>query len=596
MRIQPLPTQLINQIAAGEVVERPASVVKELLENSFDASASAIVIEIEQGGIGLIRIRDDGKGIIKEDISLAVSRHATSKITSLGDLEKVRTMGFRGEALPSIASISRLTLASRIADSDCAWRLVAENSTVDNALEPASNPEGTTVEVRDLFYNTPARRKFLKTEKTEFNHIEVLIKRLALSRFETGFMLRHNSKEVLSLKPAQTESEQQARVEKVCGEGFIEQSVKVFFDAAELQLEGWVGLPTFSRGQADRQFFYVNGRLVRDKLVTHAIKRAYHDVLFHGRHPVFVLFLTLNPKGVDVNAHPTKLEVRFRESRLVHDFIFKALHRSLADIKPETHGSPEFMFANNEPFTRPSAQAELSPGTVQSRLPQGGSSDIERYATRGISGQEGGSGFSPLLQPGSDIPPLGFAIAHIHDIYILSETATGVILVDTHAAHERVVYERLKQQKAAGVIPSQPLLLPVRFQVTQEEAELAEEHSDLFQGLGFELNRLGPESLIIRAIPVLLIQTKIEQLLRDVLADLLTYGATRRIEEVGDELLGTLACHTSVRAHRRLTVTEMNALLRDMEMTERSGQCNHGRPTWVEISAQELDKFFLRGQ
>jgi DNA mismatch repair protein MutL len=596
MRIQPLPTQLINQIAAGEVVERPASVVKELLENSFDASATTIVIEIEQGGIGLIRIRDDGNGIIKEDISLAVSRHATSKITSLGDLEKVRTMGFRGEALPSIASIARLTLTSRIVDSDCAWRLVIENSKVDNALEPASNPEGTTVEVRDLFYNTPARRKFLKTEKTEFNHIEVLIKRLALSRFGTGFMLRHNSKEVLSLKPAQTESEQQARVEKVCGDDFIEQSVKVFFEAAELQLEGWVGLPTFSRSQADRQFFYVNGRLVRDKLVTHAIKRAYYDVLFHGRHPVFVLFLTLNPKVVDVNAHPTKLEVRFRESRLVHDFIFKALHRSLADIKPETHSSPEFMFVNNEPSTVPSVQAELSPGTVQSRLPQGGSSDIERYASRGISGQGREAGLPPLPQPGSDIPPLGFAIAHIHDIYILSETATGIILVDTHAAHERVVYERLKQQKAAGIIPSQPLLLPVRFQVTQEEAELVEEHSDLFQGLGFELNRLGPESLIIRAIPVLLMQTKIEQLLRDVLADLLTYGTTRRIEEVGDELLGTLACHSSVRAHRRLTVAEMNALLRDMEMTERAGQCNHGRPTWVEISAQELDKFFLRGQ
>ncbi|MEO1903933.1 MAG: DNA mismatch repair endonuclease MutL [Methylococcales bacterium] len=596
MRIQPLPTQLINQIAAGEVVERPASVVKELLENSFDASAITIVIEIEQGGIGLIRIRDDGKGIIKEDLSLAVSRHATSKITSLADLEKVRTMGFRGEALPSIASISRLTLTSRIAESDCAWRLVTENSTVDNALEPASNPEGTTVEVRDLFYNTPARRKFLKTEKTEFNHIEVLIKRLALSRFETGFMLRHNSKEVLSLKPAQTESEQQARVEKVCGDGFIEQSVKVYFEAAELQLEGWVGLPTFSRSQADRQFFYVNGRLVRDKLVTHAIKRAYHDVLFQGRHPVFVLFLTLNPKGVDVNAHPTKLEVRFRESRLVHDFIFKALHRSLADIKPETHSASEFLFVNNEPVTGPSVQAELSPSTVQSRLPQGGSSDIERYATRGISEQEGKTGCSPLPQSGSDIPPLGFAIAHIHDIYILSETANGIILVDTHAAHERVVYERLKQQKAAGIIPSQPLLLPVRFQVTQEEAELAEEHSDLFQGLGFELNRLGPESLIIRAIPVLLMQTKIEQLLRDVLADLLAYGTTRRIEEAGDELLGTLACHTSVRAHRRLTVAEMNALLRDMERTERSGQCNHGRPTWVEISAQELDKFFLRGQ
>ena len=596
MRIYALPTQLINQIAAGEVVERPASVVKELLENSFDARASAIVIEIEQGGIGLIRIRDDGTGIVKEDISLALSRHATSKITSLGDLEKVGTMGFRGEALPSIASISRLTLISRAGDSDCAWRVVSENSQIDNALEPASNPEGTTVEVRDLFYNTPARRKFLKTEKTEFNHIEVLIKRLALSQFETGFILRHNHKEVLSLNPAHTELEQQARVEKVCGEGFVAQSVNVYFEAAGLQLEGWVGLPTFSRSQSDRQFFYVNGRLVRDKLVIHAIKRAYHDVLFQGRQPVFVLFLTLNPRLVDVNAHPTKLEVRFRESRLVHDFIFKALHRSLADIKPETTMPSEFLAVNHEQGSSQPMPAELSHGVFQSRLPQKVSTEIERYATLGVSGQTGERGEVPLPQSVNEVPPLGFAIAHIHDIYILSETVSGIILVDTHAAHERVVYERLKQQRAAGVIPSQPLLLPVRFQVTTEEADLAEKHSDLFNGLGFELNRLGPESLIIRAIPALLMQTKIEQLLRDVLADLLAYGTTRRIEETGDEILATLACHTSVRAHRRLTVVEMNALLRDMEMTERSGQCNHGRPTWVEISAQELDKFFLRGQ
>jgi len=596
MRIHALPTQLINQIAAGEVVERPASVVKELLENSFDARANTIYIEIEQGGIGLIRIRDDGVGIVKEDLSLALSRHATSKITSLGDLEKVSTMGFRGEALPSIASISRMTLISRVSESDCAWRVVSEDSQIINTLEPASNPEGTTVEVRDLFYNTPARRKFLKTEKTEFSHIEILIKRLALSQFETGFILRHNQKEVLCLKPAQTESEQQERVEKVCGEGFIDQSVKINFEAAELQLEGWVGLPAFSRSQSDRQFFYVNGRLVRDKLVIHAIKRAYHDVLFHGRQPVFVLFLNLNPRSVDVNAHPTKLEVRFRESRLVHDFIFKALYRSLAEIKPEDTTSSELLAVKQTPGSSHPIPADLPQSLFQSRLPQNTSNDFERYATLAVSRETTEASEVQLPQSAHDIPPLGFAIAHIHDIYILSETANGIILVDTHAAHERVVYERLKQQKASGVIPSQPLLLPVRFLVTIEEADIAEKHSELFNALGFELNRLAPESLIIRAIPALLMQTKIEQLLRDVLADLLAYGTTRRIEEAGDEILSTLACHTSVRAHRRLTVVEMNALLRDMEMTERSGQCNHGRPTWVEISAQELDKFFLRGQ
>ena len=610
MRIHALPIQLVNQIAAGEVVERPSSVVKELVENCFDAGAGQITIEIEQGGTRLIKIRDDGCGIDKEDLALALSRHATSKIATLQDLEQVSSMGFRGEALPSISSVARLTLISRTADSQCAWRVTADGSEQDFDPQPDPHPQGTTVDVRDLFYNTPARRKFLKTEKTEFAHIETLIKRMALSQFEIGFSLLHNQKEILNLKPATTEVSQEQRVASICGPAFIESSVKIDFAASGLQLSGWVGLPTFSRSQQDMQFFYVNGRLIRDKLVAHAIKQAYQDVLYHGRHPVFVLYLTLDPILVDVNAHPAKLEVRFREGRLVHDFLFSALHRSLADLRPE-HTAAAVSWVNqsvvgnttgvedlatppiNKIFdVKPTYQAGL---TQQTSLPLSIAESISAYASLSPYAMAEQKPRLPVSAE-QDTHPLGYAIAHIHNIYILAETTKGVILVDTHAAHERVTYERLKRQYQEGFVPSQPLLLPIKITVSAAEADLAEQEYEYFSSLGFELNRSGPETIILRSTPALLGNVDKELLIRDVLADINEHGMSQRIQEQSNRLLATIACHGSVRAHRRLSVDEMNALLRDMEQTERIGQCNHGRPTWIELSTQELDKFFLRGQ
>ncbi len=626
MRIHSLPTQLVNQIAAGEVVERPSSVVKELVENCFDAGASQVTIDIEQGGARLIKIRDNGCGIVKEDLPLALSRHATSKIASLKDLEQVVSMGFRGEALPSISSVARLTLISRISDADCAWKVNADGTEQNFDPQPDPHPQGTTVDVRDLFYNTPARRKFLKTEKTEFAHIETLIQRMALSRFDMGFTLTHNQKEILNLKPAATDAEQEQRIAGICGSAFIENSVKIDFAASGLQLTGWVGLPTFSRSQQDMQFFYVNGRLVRDKLVSHAVKQAYQDVLFHGRHPVFVLYLTLDPTLVDVNAHPAKLEVRFREGRLVHDFLFSALHRSLADLRPGNDNRPNVGWVSDsvtqqlESAPSPQRQPVLdaNPNNVawqndsvtqhtkphfdtkptyrppqQASLPLHVEEAIQAYASLYPKPE-------PMVQPTeptqAEARPLGYAIAHLHNIYILSETPTGIILVDAHAAHERVTYERLKQQHQNGAVPSQPLLLPIKITVSVAEADLAEDEHEFFNTLGFELNRSGPETIVLRSIPVLLGNTDMEALVRDVLADLTEHGMSQRIQEKSNEILAKAACHGSVRAHRRLTVDEMNALLRDMEQTERIGQCNHGRPTWVELSTHDLDKFFLRGQ
>lgn len=613
MRIHSLPTQLVNQIAAGEVVERPSSVVKELVENCFDAGATQVIIDIEQGGTRLIKIRDNGCGIVKEDLPLALSRHATSKIASLEDLEHVVSMGFRGEALPSISSVARLTLISRVSDADCAWRVNADGSEQDFDPQPDPHPQGTTVDVRDLFYNTPARRKFLKTEKTEFAHIETLIQRMALSRFDIGFTLLHNQKEILNLRPAKTEKEQEQRVAGICGSAFIENSVKIDFAASGLQLTGWVGLPTFSRSQQDMQFFYVNGRLVKDKLVSHAVKQAYQDVLFHGRHPVFVLYLTLDPALVDVNAHPAKLEVRFREGRLVHDFLFSALHRSLADLRPG-HTVHTSVVQQSEPQTqaipdeRPNNVVWLNDSEVRQSKPdfaakQSYSSRPPQQASLPLHVEEAIQAYAslypkpepaPMAQP--EAKPLGHAIAHLHNIYILSETPNGIILVDAHAAHERVTYERLKQQYQNGSVPSQPLLLPIKITVSVAEADLAEDEHEFFNTLGFEINRSGPETIVLRSIPVLLSNTDMETLIRDVLADLNEHGMSQRIQEKSNEILAKVACHGSVRAHRRLTVDEMNALLRDMEKTERIGQCNHGRPTWVELSTQDLDKFFLRGQ
>ena len=604
MRIHSLPIQLVNQIAAGEVVERPSSVVKELVENCFDAGAGQITVEIEQGGARLIKVRDDGCGIIKEDLPLALSRHATSKIATLQDLEQVGSMGFRGEALPSISSVARLTLISRTSDAGCAWCVTADGSEQDFEPQPDPHPQGTTVDVRDLFYNTPARRKFLKTEKTEFAHIETLIKRMALSRFDIGFTLIHNQKEVLNLKPAPTGIAQEQRIAGICGSAFIDNSVKIDFAASGLQLTGWVGLPTFSRSQQDMQFFYVNGRLIRDKLVSHAVKQAYQDVLFHGRHPVFVLYLTLDPALVDVNAHPAKLEVRFREGRLVHDFLFTALHRSLADLRPGHEADltdadesrlyePEFI---PSPQARPGFDAKP---VYQQRHPQQASlpltvaESIRAYAS--LYPEPPSVQKQPVSQS-QDYPPLGFAIAHLHNIYILSETLKGIILVDAHAAHERVTYERLKQQYQHGAVPSQPLLLPIKINVSSAEADLAEQEHEFFSSLGFELNRSGPVTLMLRSTPALLGNIDKETLIRDVLADITEHGMSHRIQEQTNRLLATMACHGAVRAHRRLSIDEMNALLREMEQTERIGQCNHGRPTWIELSTNDLDKFFLRGQ
>lgn len=600
MRIHSLPTQLINQIAAGEVVERPSSVVKELVENCFDAGARQITIDIEQGGARLIKVRDDGCGIVKEDLPLALSRHATSKIATLQDLEQVISMGFRGEALPSISSVARLTLISRTEGADCAWRVTADGSERDFDPQPDPHPKGTTVDVRDLFYNTPARRKFLKAEKTEFAHIETLVQRMALSRFDIGFTLTHNQREILSLKPAATEIEQERRIAGICGSAFIENSVKIDFESSGLHLTGWVGLPTFSRSQQDMQFFYVNGRLIKDKLVAHAVKQAYHDVLFHGRHPVFVLFLTLDPALVDVNAHPAKLEVRFREGRLVHDFLFSALHRSLADLRPghqEQVAAPERELAP-QPQAKPAESHkpvyQIKP-PEQASLPLNVEETIQAYAALYPKPEPVQKPAQPVAQA-KGTPPLGYAIAHLHNIYILSETPNGIILIDAHAAHERVTYERLKRQYHNGSVPSQPLLLPIKIKVSPAEADLAEQEHEFFMSLGFDLNRSGPETVILRSTPALLNNADMEALIRDVLADLIEHGVSTRVQEQINELLATIACHGAVRAHRRLTVDEMNALLREMEQTERIGQCNHGRPTWVELSTQDLDKFFLRGQ
>jgi DNA mismatch repair protein MutL len=598
MHIHSLPPQLINQIAAGEVVERPASIVKELVENCFDAAARQISIDIEQGGTRLIKICDNGCGVEQDDLTLALSRYATSKISSLDDLEHVKSMGFRGEALSSISSVAKLSLTSKTTNSDDAWCISTDGAEAIFDIQPAAHPQGTTVKVEDLFYNTPARRKFLKTEKTEFSHIENLIKKMALSRFDIGFKLIHNQREIINLKIADTELLQQQRIASICGAEFIKNSLKIDFIASGLQLTGWVGLPTFSRSQQDMQYFYVNQRLIKDRLISHAVKKAYQDVMFHGRHPVFVLYLTLDPALVDVNAHPAKLEVRFREGRLVHDFLFRALHRSIAEQRPS---SPEVGIIESQSVdydipapikqqSRSSPSFQSSALTAKSSVPFNIAEETQNYVIQPqIEGNE-------VTLSADSFPPLGYAMAHLHNIYILSETQTGIILVDAHAAHERITYERLKKQYHQGHIANQPLLLPVKISVTSNEADLAEQQQAIFNALGFEINRIDLQTLLLRSVPVLLAKADNETLVRDVLTDIAAQGSSEKIEERCNEILATIACHGSVRAKRRLTTEEMNALLREMEQTERIGQCNHGRPTWVNLTHAELDQFFLRGQ
>lgn len=625
-RIQKLNPLLANQIAAGEVIERPASVVKELIENSIDAGATQVDVDIEQGGLALIRVRDNGSGIHADDLALALSRHATSKIRGPDDLARILTLGFRGEALASISSVARFALISAVEKSS-GWQVKTHGVEMMPELTPASHPCGSTVEVRDLFFNVPARRKFLRAEKTEFTHIDELIKRIALSAFHVGFTLRHNQKIIRQYLPAKTDAEQQLRLSALFGDTFVQHAVKIEAQSALLKLHGWIAEPAFSRSQPDAQYFYVNGRIVRDKLITHAVREAYHDVLYRDRYAAFVLFLDIDPEFVDVNVHPTKHEVRFRESRMVHDFIQTTVHEGLEQIIPAHSHVHTHTENTNLVYAEPSVsyQAPLrsaasvpimnrnferpDPIKVQEQL----ALYQELQSSHTIAASEALPVFTQsktmMEKPKSScggvhrahheahlIPPLGFALAQLHGIYIVAQNATGLILVDMHAAHERILYEKLKQDMSLGSVPSQPLLIPFTFALSEREANCVEEHVSLFTQLGFQIERLAKEAIVVREVPQFLSPTPMEDLVRDIISDLLAEEISSRVEEHHHQLLATLACRSAIKAHHALTVPEMNALLRDMEKTDHSGQCNHGRPTWVQFTMPELDKFFLRGR
>ena len=630
-RIHKLPDHLVNQIAAGEVVERPASALKEILENSLDAGASKITVDLAQGGIKLIRVTDNGGGIAADDLPLALDRHATSKIASLDDLEQVGTLGFRGEGLASVASVSRLTLTSRPADSAHAHQIIA----IDGALhpvEPAAHAPGTSVEVVDLYFNTPARRKFLKSENTEYAHCEATFERIALAHPQVEFMLRHNGKVIWRL-PAQ---DMQARVGALLGKDFIAEAITVETAAGSMTLNGFVGSPTYSKASRDAQYFYVNGRFVRDKTAQHALRQAYRDVLHHERHPVYALFLSMDPAGVDVNVHPTKIEVRFRESQAIHQFLFHSINKALAAT---TAGSSSPVPAQGDINTSANVsepQATLFP--PRSPAPASGSSHtparpfsyqqqsmplhVAREAIGTYDKMFGGlreeesrrlaeeaavpasplpamlspSQLQALPQASEGIPPLGFALAQLHGVYILSQCEDGLIVVDMHAAHERIVYERLKTALEADTIPMQPLLLPVSFAADRMEVATVHEHGEQMKQLGVELAPLSPTQIAVRGVPVWLQDGNPVDLARAVLKDVREFGLSQVLTERRNELLATMACHGAVRANRQLTLTEMNALLRDMESTERSNQCNHGRPTWSRLSMKDLDNLFMRGR
>jgi len=588
MPIRILPDELIDQIAAGEVIERPASVVKELVENSLDAGARRIEIDIERGGIGLIRVRDDGLGMETEEVALALQRHATSKIASMDDLESVTTLGFRGEALPSIASVARLRLLTRTARAAHAVEILADGGN-RSAVRPAAHVVGTTIEVRDLFFNVPARRKFVRSDATEAGHVIRLVERLALSRPDISFMLRNGDRVMLEAQA--TDSSQQpveARVRAIIGNDFLEQALPFEHAAGPVWVGGWLGLPTASRGSADQQFWFVNGRSVRDRLLMNAVRLGYRDVLFHGRYPAYVLYLTLDPSMVDVNAHPTKLEVRFRDSRQIHDFVFRAVAEALSQTRPgAAQPQPAPAMPPHSGATFPPAATPYAPGrdpwNVVARLQE---TAPQPYALD----------FAAAEPAGQDADqPLGTPLAQIRGTYILSQAAHGVVLVDMHAGHERVLYEQMKAQYANGV-PSQALLEPLVVELAAHELTALLEGRGEWERAGFELDALGHTRLALRRVPALLSGTTIAQIVREVARDLDNPAAGHHIEDASDRFLATLACRTSVHANRRLSLPEMDALLRQMEQTLRANQCNHGRPTWVRLSWMELDRLFLRGR
>jgi DNA mismatch repair protein MutL len=590
MPIRILDSELVNQIAAGEVVERPASVIKELVENALDAGARRIEIEVEKGGVALCRVRDDGSGIPKDELALALARHATSKIGSIGDLEHVVSLGFRGEALPSIASVSRLTLTSRTAEAANAWQVRVSDGETSHPM-PAPHPAGTTVETRDLFHNVPARRKFVRSDTTEFQHVARHVERLSLSRFDVAFSLTHNQRRVLSLAAATDRAAREQRVASICGNEFLQHALFIEHAAAGIRLHGWIAQPTFARAQPDLQFWYVNGRPVRDRQLANAARVGYRDVLYHGRHPAYVLFLELDPARVDVNAHPTKQELRFRDGRSVHEFVFRTLAQALGGTRP---GARTTAPASKEVLWSDIGAEQTSAAAALGEDRQVGialGEPMRAYESLPTHSGHGGRTSEPLSEF-----PLGFALGQLHGVYILSQSADGLILVDMHAAHERVTYERLKRLAAGEESAPQALLVPVTLNVSISEADYAEQHRAEFERVGFEIDRLGPAELLIRQVPAALARTDIGALIRDVLADLREQAGSLRLEDRGMELLAALACRTAVRAHRTLTIAEMNALLREMERTDRADQCNHGRPTWMRLSMADLDRLFLRGR
>ncbi len=598
-----LPDLLINQIAAGEVVDRPASALKELLENSVDAGATEIEVRLAQGGMKLIQITDNGSGIPATELPLALARHATSKIASLEDLERVGSLGFRGEALASIASVTRITLNSRTGAEDHAWLVEGEGGAL-TAPQPAAHPVGTTIVARDLYFNTPARRKFLKTEATEYAHCEEMFKRIALAHPAIGFTLQHNGRVAWHLRP----SDLATRVHAILGEDFSQAALPIDVEAAGLRLSGFAGVPAYSRASRDAQYCFVNGRFVRDKLIAHALREAYKDVLHQARHPAYVLFLNLDPLGVDVNVHPTKIEVRFRDSRAVHQFLYHGVHQALARSGGEEAGnrapaSAFFPQGTTQASSAGYAASRFTPEArpVQTYMPlavhEAEASPF--YATLFAGASETLAPPAPMPEPmweQSEIPPLGYALGQLHGIYILAQNAAGLVLVDMHAAHERVVYEKLKRALDLSTVPTQPLLTPAALNVGPlDVATVAEQGATLAQ-LGFEMAVLSPNSIAVRSIPALLQDADPNELARTVLQDLREFGASRVLTERRNELLGDMACHGSVRANRRLSLPEMNALLREMEATERADQCNHGRPTWFQMSMADLDKLFMRGK
>lgn len=618
--IQRLDDRLINQIAAGEVIERPASLLKELLENSLDAQADFIDIQVERGGMKRISVEDTGTGIPKEELELALSRHATSKLSRFEDLYQMRSLGFRGEALPSIAAVSKLRMESKAADEEIAYETQCHGGQMMGEPAPAARDIGTLIEVTDLFYNTPARRKFLRAESTEYKHIDKNIRKLALSRFDVGFRLAHNDKVLIDCPPAESDEARTQRISKICGQEFARNSVHFSTEQNGIALQGWLGLPTFSRSQRDLQYFYVNGRAINDPLIAHAVKRAYADVLYSGRHPAFVLYMNIDPQAVDVNVHPAKTEVRFKDTRQVHDFIYRALNRVIADLRPGDNIPParaQLQQAQsdvsappdiNETMQPSSSRAHSSLANYQAAARTGKQSAFRFNAAEQIKGYEALHPEAEIDQSSQssqptntdaasdEIPPLGFALAQLKGVYILAESAEGLILVDMHAAHERIGYEAMKQTFATQDIAQQPLLVPVRIEVPEQHLAIAQDHQAIFAQMGLDIEPLGETELVVREIPTVLAKVDIPALVKDVLSDLAELGVSNRIEQTIHELLATKACHGAVRANRILTLPEMNALLREMETIDRAGQCNHGRPTWVSVTMDELDKWFLRGQ